>query len=275
MLIVDSQVHTWTAGTPPYVHRQAPFGNEELIGKMDAAGVDRAVLVPPNWDPAAIAFAEAGARRHPDRFAVMCNLPVERAESREALAGWRASGRLGLRLTFATPERIAMLHDGTADWLWQAAERHGIPVMLAIWGRLDEALPIAARHPGLKLAIDHLGVPVTERTRDDAAFSDMPAVLALSRLPNVAIKASGVTAHSSEPYPYRNIHRWLRQAYDAFGPQRTFWGSDLTRMPCSYRQCVTLFTEELPWLAGADLELVMGRALCAWIGWDAQAKGGL
>jgi len=38
-------------------------------------------------------------------------------------------------------------------------------------------------------------------------------------------------------------------------------------MPCSYRQCVTMFTEELPWLAGNDRDLVMGRAVCEWIGW--------
>ena len=31
--------------------------------------------------------------------------------------------------------------------------------------------------------------------------------------------------------------------------------------------CVTLFTEELPWLTGHDLDLVMGRAFCDWIGW--------
>jgi hypothetical protein len=30
---------------------------------------------------------------------------------------------------------------------------------------------------------------------------------------------------------------------------------------------VTLFTEELPRLCGRDLELVMGRAVCDWIGW--------
>ena len=39
-------------------------------------------------------------------------------------------------------------------------------------------------------------------------------------------------------------------------------------MPCSWRECITLFTEELPWLTGEDLEKVMGRALCNWIGWD-------
>jgi len=28
-----------------------------------------------------------------------------------------------------------------------------------------------------------------------------------------------------------------------------------------------MFTEELPWLTGRDLELVMGRAVCAWLDW--------
>jgi len=41
-----------------------------------------------------------------------------------------------------------------------------------------------------------------------------------------------------------------------------------TRMPCYYRQCVTMFTEELPWLTGRDQELVMGRALCDWVAWN-------
>ena len=53
---------------------------------------------------------------------------------------------------------------------------------------------------------------------------------------------------------------------DAFGPRRTFWGTDLTRMPCTYRECVSLFTEELPWLKGEDLEWVMGRGVCEWLG---------
>jgi len=46
-----------------------------------------------------------------------------------------------------------------------------------------------------------------------------------------------------------------------------FWGTDITRMPCSWRECVTMFTEELPWLSARDQELVMGRALCDWLDW--------
>ena len=72
---------------------------------------------------------------------------------------------------------------------------------------------------------------------------------------------------SSEPYPYKNIHGYLRQIFEAFGPERAFWGTDITRMPCSYRQCVTMFTEELPWLKGRDLERVMGGAVVDWLGW--------
>ena len=35
-----------------------------------------------------------------------------------------------------------------------------------------------------------------------------------------------------------------------------------------------LFTEELPWLKGRDLELVMGEALCNWIGWPLPGAAG-
>ena len=55
------------------------------------------------------------------------------------------------------------------------------------------------------------------------------------------------------------------------GRKRFFWGTDITRMPCSYRQCVTLFTEELPWLKGNDLEQVMGQGVCDWLGWKRSA----
>jgi len=67
------------------------------------------------------------------------------------------------------------------------------------------------------------------------------------------------------------MHTFVRQIYDAFGPQRLFWGTDITKMPCSWRQCVTMFTEEMPWLSEPDKALIMGQALCAWWGWDRPA----
>jgi len=137
---------------------------------------------------------------------------------------------------------------------------------------LTEIGRIAARHPGLRLTIDHLGGRGgTSTLKDAAAMIHIPQLLALAKFPNVAVKATGVPHYSGEPYPFPALHTYLRQVYDAFGPQRMFWGTDITKMPCSWRQCVTMFTEELPWLKGRDLELVMGEALCAWWGWDRTA----
>ena len=70
---------------------------------------------------------------------------------------------------------------------------------------------------------------------------------------------------SNERYPFRDLHPHIRTLVDAF-PRRTS-RHDLTRMPCTYYECITLFTEHLPWLKGEDLELVMGRGICEWLGW--------
>ena len=125
---------------------------------------------------------------------------------------------------------------------------------------------VAERHPRLRLCIDSLGA--APRTLDAAAFADLPQLLALAKRPNVVVKAEGVASMSSEPYPFKNLHPYLKQVYDAFGPDRLFWGSDVTRLKSTtYRQSVTLFTEALPWLPDRDKALVMGGALSAWTGW--------
>jgi len=63
------------------------------------------------------------------------------------------------------------------------------------------------------------------------------------------------------------VHPYLREVFDTFGASRTFWGTDLTGLPCTYRQAVTMFTEELPWLSDADKEFVMGRGISEFVGW--------
>jgi predicted TIM-barrel fold metal-dependent hydrolase len=269
MRIIDAQVHIWSSGTPIEPHRPVSvFTREELLAEMAAAGVDAAVIHPPSWDPNSNAVAIDAARRYPDKFAILGHFPLDRPESRTLVDTWKTQpGMLGLRYALVRPEQQTWHEDGTMDWLWPAAERAGLPVALLAGRFLPVFRGIAERHPGLKLIIDHLGL--VRRTKDAAAFATLPDLIALAELPNVAIKATGAPSCSSEPYPYRNIHDGLRRIYDAYGPRRFFWGTDITRMPCSYRQCVTMFTEELPWLTGGDLELVMGQGFADWIGWQA------
>ena len=269
MLIVDSQIHIWANSLPANPsHRQVTgYSAEEVLKDMDEAGVDAAVIHPPGWDPDADDLALEAARQYPNRLAILGKFPLDRPESRSLIEGWKQQpGMLGLRFTFLQPHQATWPSDGTMDWLWPAAEQAGLPVGLAAGNFLPVVGQVAEKHPGLKLIIDHMGRP--QGKTDAAAFETLPDLLALAKYPNVAVKASGAPSYSSAPYPYKNIHDYIHQIYDAFGPQRMFWGTDITRMPCSWTQCVTMFTEELPWLTERDKELVMGQALCEWIGWN-------
>ena len=268
MLIVDAQIHLWSKNLPTNpAHRQIPsWSAEECLMEMDQAGVNAALIHPPGWDPDSLVVAESASVRYPERYAILGNFPLDKPESRNLIDGWLSRpGMLGLRFAFTQPHQQSWPTDGTLDWLWPEAERAGIPVALAAANFLPVVGRIAERHPGLRLLVDHLGMPL--RAKDDAAFANLPQLLALARHPNIAVKATAVPSYSSAPYPFRNIHGHLRRIYDAFGPERLFWGSDITRMPCSWRQCVTLFTEELAFLTPQDKEQIMGRALCRWIGW--------
>lgn len=277
MLIVDSQVHIWAAPTParpwpasdpnlPAAHKPQPITADDLLRDMNAAGVDRAVLISPVFEGARNDVVVAAARAYPDRFTVMGRFDPDAPDAREVVAAWRDEPAIrGVRFTFHRPHQRPWLVEGQLDWLWEKAERDGLPAMLLVPHHdLQYVAKLAERHPALKIAIDHFGL--TEG-RDETAFAAFDQLLALARYPNIAIKASCLPLYTRDRYPYRALHSYIRQVYEAFGAQRMFWGSDLSRLPCSYREGVTMFTEEMAWLPSADLESIMGRALCAWLSW--------
>jgi len=276
--IIDSQVHIWAENTPerPWApnmegraHLAEPLSAERLLGMMDEAGVDAAILVPPSLEGDRNDLALAAARKFSDRFAVMGRIDLAKPDSRAALATWRDQpGMLGLRLTFHRPDTRAQLADGTADWLWPAAEAHGIPLMVHAPDGLPKLAEIAQRHPGLTLIVDHMGFG--RETMDANAAAGAARVAALARCRNVSVKVSALPCFSSEPYPFRNLNDPLRRVIEAFGPRRCFWGTDLSRTleHCSYRQAVTHFTQELDFLSADDLDWIMGRGLRECLRWD-------
>ena len=274
MKVIDAQVHIWSSGTPSGHHRQTSvFTAETLLAEMTEAGVDGALLHPPSWDPNSNELAVEAVARHPGKFATMGWFPLKSPDNpslpnnSSLIDTWKQRpGMLGLRWALVLPEQATWHEDGTMDWVWPAAERAGTPIATMAWRFLPKFREIAERHPQLRLIIDHLGL--VRSAQDEACFGTLEELLTLAKLPNVAIKATGAPGYSTHEYPFRNLHDGLHRIFDAYGPERFFWGTDITRMPCSYRQCVTMFTEELPWLAGKDLEWVMGRGVCNWIGWN-------
>ncbi len=277
MMICDAQVHIWGANTPerPWParhepHRPVPLGAKELLRDMDAAGIDRVVLVPPSWEGDRNDLALDAARSHPGRFAIMGRFDPDAPGARETIKGWKKQpGMLGMRFTFHREQMRQPLLDGRFDWVWGEMEKLGIPAMVLFHHEYMDLLDkIAAQYPGLHLVLDHLGLKSDKGFPEAKNFATLDRVLALAKRPNVAAKVSALPCYvDDKTYPFKSVHPQIRRVFDAFGPKRTFWGTDWSRLPCSYRQGVTMFTEELPWLKGQDLEWVMGRGVCEWLGW--------
>jgi predicted TIM-barrel fold metal-dependent hydrolase len=273
--IVDAQVHLWKAETPdrPWVPGMVPqlpepFTIEKLSPMMDEAGVDRVVIVPPSWEGDRVDYALEAAKRHPDRFAVMGRIPLKNPQSVDLLPRWKDQpGMLGLRVTFLGAQ-AAWLTDGTADWFWPAAEKAGLPVMFLTNGKLPEFVRIAERHPQLPLIVDRMGLTV-DIAKNNMIPTAIDQAVALAKYPNVSVKLSASPAYSSEPYPFPDMTPHIRRLFDAYGPQRCCWGTDMTNSfaKASYRQRVTQFTEQLDFLSEEDKDWIMGRAILARLGW--------
>jgi len=261
MTIIDSQVHIWAPETPakPYAkidasppHRPVPLGHEELLREMDGAGVERCVLVPPTWEDDRNDTSLEAARLHPDRFVVMGKIKIHRPESRALMATWKNQPHmLGIRMTFNAGQSRRWLIDGTADWFWDAAERYDVPVMTFAPNDVPKLLEVAERHPGLRMIVDHMGL--SSALRGKSLEPAVTEVIKFARLKNVAVKVSALPCYVDEPYPFPTLHPLVRRVVDAFGPQRCFWGTDLSHLPCHYMKVINPFTKEMKALSSSEL----------------------
>jgi len=276
-LIVDSQVHIWLAhgAETPWPNKDAvphmpvPFPLEQLVPMMAEAGVDRAVLVPPSWfgPRHGNAYALQAAREYPRRFGVMCiGITLDQPENERLVSTVREQGYLGLRVTMNRD----LIRKGAGDWLFAAAERAGVPIHFLASGAHTEVGMVAEKYPGLTMIVDHFGISEAFMKANPHTWRDEVKVVAgLARYPNVSVKVSSAPFLSSQSYPWRDTFPLIERCYDAFGPFRCHWGTDLTHSfdKASYRLRITQFTEELPFLSESDKDWIMGRSLLARLRW--------
>ena len=275
MMIIDSQVHIWAPETAekPYAkenasppHRAMALGHDELLREMNSAGVSRCILVPPTWEADRNDTSLEAARLHPDRFRVMGKLALTNPNGPALMATWNQQPHmLGIRMTFNAGRARQWIEDGTADWFWDAAEKYNVAVMAFAPNSVAKLGEVAERHPGLRLIIDHMGL--SSALRGKSLEPAVANVIKLARLKNVAVKVSALPCYVDEPYPFPTLPPLVRRVVDAFGPERCFWGTDLSHLPCPYKQGVTLFTEEMKSLTTHELEWIMGRGLAEWLNW--------
>ena len=275
--IVDAQVHLWKApsadwqwvpGMKPQMPE--PFTIEKLVPLMDEAGVDRVVIVPPSWPGDRNDYGLEAARRYPSRFGVMGRITLRNPNNAALLPTWRHQpGMLGVRLTFLGKD-AEMLKDGTAEWFWPAAEKAGVPVMFLAGEQGPYFARVAERHSGLQLIVDHMGLSLSMPDVLEGKFEGpISHTLMLAKYPNVSVKLSSAPTYSREPYPYRDISVQIKRLFEAFGPRRCHWGTDITNSfaKATYRQRITHFAETFDFMSEDDKDWVMGRGILDKLKW--------
>jgi L-fuconolactonase len=276
MLTIDAQVHAYERDHPgrPWaavLHGPPQVTGDEMVAAMDAVGVDGALLVSPftmyRYDAS---YAIGVHAAHPSRFALI--KPVDPADPAVAdtIAEWAAqAGAVAVRIMMTRGVSPDPADPGIARVL-AAAAKHGLPVNLLCWGRLEQAQQMAARNPETMLVIDHLGLQqLFEPPAPAEPFAELPKVLKLAAHDNVAIKISGACTLSREPFPYKDIWDPLARIFDAFGFDRCMWGTDWTRAVAllTYKQGVDAFrlTDRL---SDGDRAKLMGGTLARVYGWS-------
>lgn len=276
MKITDSQIHLWEADSParPWPagvkpDLAEPMTAERFIPMMDELGIARAVISPPGvsgFDPG---YALDCARRYPDRLAVTSRWTLDDPEGPARLGSWLDQpGMIGIRFAIVPASAQRWREDGRLAQFWTDAARHDIPLMVFAPGTIAEIETAAAAHPGLKLVVDHANLVGSTPETVGERIADL---VALARFPNVGVKLGSLPLRSAKGYPFDDLQPHLRRVFDAFGPQRLMWASDLTTSlaagKATYRENLDMLREALAFASDEDMAWVLGGTVSDWFRW--------
>lgn len=268
--VVDAHLHIWPEPRPerPYPWTPDPHLIEDLLPVLDECGVDAAIQVTPTIMGFDNDYGLAVAGRLPERLGVFGRFDTDASDTAGRLARWMAQpGALGVRLTFfgataASPEGLRRLEP-----FWAACEDQAVPVAVLAPDALEELAAVAARHPRLRLIVDHLGLAVYEGSPDPlVGWSHLAA---LAEQPNLRVKISTLVETSKEGFPFRDVHHRLAVAVELFGAERLIWASNhpVVLSACSYREsleflgaCEFLDHDQLEWLTHRSLSEFLAEA---------------
>lgn len=273
--IIDVQVHVYERDRPERPWTDVLTGppevtGEDMIAAMDAVGVDAAIIVSAwtmyRYDPS---YAMSVYADHPDRFRLVKPVDANDPGVGETLDDWgKTDGAVGTRIMM----REEVSHDPAdpgINRVLQAAGRNGLPCNLACRGRLEQVAEMAARNPGTRIVVDHLGLRQPQHPpAPDKPWEELPLLLNLAQYDNVAVKISGACTLSKQPFPYDDLWDPLRRIFDAFGFERCMWGTDWTRAinVVSYEQGVEPF-RRTDRLSDSERTALMGGTLKKIYGW--------
>lgn len=285
MRVVDTHTHTWGADTeelpwqaellPP--EWTGPYTHRDLRADMDRLGIDESVIVTTplyGWGPRANEYTMRSIEAHPDRLYGVGLLDFLGDEERVRNDLRRVIGHermLGVRMHAALEyEEFPTELNRTGDWfaapelepVWD--ELAGADAALFVFPKAEQlstVAELAGDHPEVTVVIDHMGWPDGTTDPDEAPWTDFEAVATHH---NTYVKVSSLPRSAAEPWPYPDLHGYVRKLIEWFGPERLMLGSDYPWMDAwgSYEECLS-WVEEAPFLSARDLAYLSYRTFDA------------
>jgi len=247
--MVDGHTHVATTDVERYPLAPTGVGSDwwqhgadvgSLLGAMDAAGVERAVVVQAvgayGYD---CSYAADAAATAPGRLALVGAVDLERDEPELVGAAVRAFGVSG-GMTSPVPP---WLTDGRADRVWRRCAEEGRGVVATVLEHhLDALVPLLEAWPEVDVALDH------------CAFATGPEALEpLAGHDNLHLKVSThVLQHADDPPAL------VRRLADRFGAHRLCWGSDFPQSAGTYDDMVELGRSAAAGLDDAEAAAFLG-----------------
>jgi L-fuconolactonase len=252
--VLDAQAHASPKGAPCAASNIPQATADEMIGSMDYAEVDGAILVVPRgcgWDNS---YSLDLASRVPERFRVVGRanyLAPDVAEQIEEFA--RHPMAVGLRVVVLDPKMHEDLAAGLFDRYLTAATNAGLTVCFTGSPYLETFDSLVRQYPDTQWVIDHFGlggyIPHVNTWESLKLDERIPRILKFADYPNVAMKATAGPSLSREWYPFLDVRPLIESYIDAYGIDRMMWGTDWTRVTnASYRSGVD-YLREADWLS--------------------------
>jgi predicted TIM-barrel fold metal-dependent hydrolase len=229
-LAIDTHTHCFTrADDPAFPYPpEAPYrpsgaaSPEHLLACMDAAGVDRAIIVHPEPYQEDHRYLDYCLDAGRGRFKGTCRFFAERPGSVERmteLVERRPGEIVAVRIHAYAPERLPPFGTTALRDLWRHAGDLGLAVQLHFEPRYAPGFePLIREFSGTMVIVDHLGRPFQGSPKDHAV------VFGWAKLPNVVMKLSLLPR--KDEYPHRDIGPIVASLIDAFGPDRLLTGTN-------------------------------------------------
>jgi L-fuconolactonase len=233
------------------------FAPDDLEPALRANGVAGTVVVQARSSLEETTALLATAEQAPFVLGVVGWIDLTAPDAAETLAGF--DGRLvGIRhQVHDEPDPGWLLRDDVQRGL-VAVGAAGLAYDLLVRTReLPAALETARRQQELRLVLDHVAKPpLASGELDEWAAG----VEALSRLPNVTCKLSGLVTEAAADWRADELVSCLRRALDWFGADRCLFGSDwpVCLLAADYEQVLGLVTAALEGASESERAAVLG-----------------